>query len=77
MRVRRRSRRAPERLGELRRGGEPIGRQLLERREDGVLHRVGHPLPLPLEQRGFSVITLAMIACAVLPVNGGSPVSIS
>ena len=26
---------------------------------------------------GFSVITLAMIACAVLPVNGGSPVSIS
>jgi hypothetical protein len=30
-----------------------------------------------VSERGSSVITRAMIACAVGPVNGGSPVSIS
>ena len=30
-----------------------------------------------MSERGSSVITRAMIACAVGPVNGGSPVSIS
>ena len=71
------SRRALQGLRELRGGREPVGRQLLERGKDGVLDRIGHALPCRWSDAGFSVITLAMIACAVLPVNGGSPESIS
>ncbi len=31
----------------------------------------------PVTERGWSVMTRATMACAVGPVNGGSPVSIS
>ena len=67
-----------ERLGELRRGGEAVGRELLERgdhrRFDVARNRV------TLRWRagaGLSVSTRATTACAVWPVKGGSPVSIS
>ena len=69
---------ACERLGELRRGREAVGRQLLERGEHRRLDLRRDRVPLRrAAAAGVSVITRATMACAVGPVNGGSPVSIS
>ena len=60
------------------RGREPVGRQLLERAEHRAIDVRRNRLPAPSEwARGRSVSTFAMIACAVPPRCGGSPVSIS
>ena len=67
-----------ERRGELGRRGEPVGRELLERGQHRVLDvRRDTSCAAPMSPAGSSVITLATMACAVGPVNGGSPTSIS
>ena len=63
-----------QRVRELARRGEPIGRQLLERVRTAASTCAGTARRTAVSRRGSSVITFAMIACAVLAVCGGSPV---
>ena len=64
-------------VGELRRGLEAVGGQLLERARDGGIDVGRDRLALAGERAGSSVMTCARIAWGVGPVNGGSPASIS
>ena len=51
IRVRGQLRRRAKRLGELRRGREPVGRRLLEGPEDDALHDVGNRSPHAADRR--------------------------
>ena len=72
--MRRRGERRRERLGR----AETIRRKFLERCTDGIVHvrRDARTLRGKMDA-ALSVITLATMACAVGPTNGGSPASIS
>ena len=67
-----------ERVGELGGGGEPVGRAASRARSAPPPRRgAGWCGAGAASGRGLSVTTRATTACAVAPVNGGSPVSIS
>ena len=70
--------RSLQRLDELGHRGEPVRGDWRERLLDRLVDALRHVGPRsPARSATGSVSHFAMIACAVEPVNGGSPASIS